>query len=291
MFSQFRRFEALPKSNLYSQVLLYSRYLSMKQESGLDRAMLVISTDIDVGSSHLGLLNRGQRDRDVNDSMSEFQVGKIEELAIPILLKTFDQFQVPITLAVRGQLTELASKTMDVMLESQVKHDIGAHGYFHKTFTELSQEEAENELALISTGMKKYDLAPRSFIFPKNRVKHLNLLVKYNYMCYRCPGDVFSNTMLIEKEGELYNFHPSAFLCQDSSLFVLKKMLNIAVRNRLPLHLWFHFWNFGMTEMSIRKFNQHFLIPFVSYASKKCDKNLLTFNTMLSASKHYFFNN
>lgn len=119
--------------------------------------------------------------------MSECEVGQIDEATLPIFLSTFNENQTPVTFAIRGQLTEVNDSILELLLKSSVKHDIEAHGYYYRQFTNLSRIEAENELDLISTGMKKFGIVP-SFVFPSNHVAHLDLLEKYGYNCYRSRG-------------------------------------------------------------------------------------------------------
>jgi hypothetical protein len=251
----------------------------------LEKGMLVISTDIDVGSQELGVINKGKRDRDVNTRLSECQVGKIEELSIPLFVEIFDELGTPITFAVRGQLTEVDSEVMKILLASKVEHDIGAHGYSHRVFTQLTAEEAENELRLISTGMNKYGVAPRTFIFPRNQIAHLKLLEKYNYFCYRGFGNVAKDCMYIEKCGRLYNIHPSIFIDQHTNLPLLKNILDISIKKKLPFHMWFHFWNFGEDAKSVLNSIKNLMLPFLYYAKEKQEKGLLTFETMLSSAQ------
>lgn len=251
----------------------------------LEKGMLIVSTDIDVGSPELGVINKGKRDRDVNIRLSECQIGKIEELSIPLFVETFDDFGIPITFAVRGQLTEVDSQVLEVLLASRVKHDIGAHGYYHRKFTKLANDEAEDELRLISAGMKEYGLIPRTFIFPANCVAHLDLLAKYKYICYRGDGNLIKDCMYITKCGQLYNVHPSIYINQHSNLLLLKKILDISIKKKLPFHIWFHFWNFGEDEKSISKIIKNLFIPFLYYAKEKQENRQLAFGTMLSAAE------
>jgi hypothetical protein len=252
----------------------------------LEKGMLIVSTDIDVGSPELGVINKGKRDRDVNTRLSECQIGKIEELSIPLFVEVFNDFGIPITLAVRGQLTEVDGQVLEVLLASRVKHDIGGHGYYHRKFTQLTHNEAEDELRKISAGMKEYGVIPRTFIFPRNCVAHLDLLEKYKYTCYRSNGGFVKDCMHIEKCGQLYNIHPSIFIDQHSNLPLLKKILDISIEKRLPFHIWFHFWNFGEDEKSISKSIKNLFVPFLYYAKEKQENGILTFETMLSATQN-----
>lgn len=260
-----------------------------KPKMSLEKSMLIFSNDIDVGSPELGIINKGLRDADINWSLSEYDVGRIEEISIPKIVEVFDNYKVPMSLAVRGQLTEVQSKVLDVLLSSKGNHDIGAHGYYHTQFTNITSEEAENELCMISDGMEKYGISPRTFIFPRNCVAHLDLLEKHGYLCYRGHGDLFEDRMLIEKRGGLFNVHPSMYITQHSSPFFLKKILDISISKKLPLHVWFHFFNIGQNEKEVSLTARKLFAPVLSYAREKQEKGLLTFETMLSAAQKMKF--
>jgi len=202
-----------------------------------------------------------------------------------LFVETFNDFEVPVTFAIRGQLTEVNNSILKILLESPVKHDIGAHGYYHREFTNLSRNEAENELNLISAGMNKFSIVPRSFVFPKNCVAHLDLLEKYGYKCYRGYGGFMNDCMYIEKKGRLYDIHPSFCIGQVKNPTFSRKILDIAIAKKLPFHIWFHLWNFGETKESIQRSINNVFFPLFKYAKKKEKSSLLTFETMLSATE------
>jgi len=172
--------------------------------------MFIISVDVDVGDKELGVINDGKNDANVSSSTSEYLVGAIEERVLPLIVDLFDDFEIPVTFAIRGQLTEVDDSILDLILHSTVKHDIGAHGYYHRQFVNLSRTEAENELKMISVGMKNFGILPRSFVFPRNSVAHLELLEKYGYECYRG----YDLRMCIEKKGQLYNITQACSLAK-----------------------------------------------------------------------------
>jgi hypothetical protein len=275
----------LSEFNFISQLGHFFTYSIRTPKMSLEKGMLIISTDIDAGSSKLGVVNKGKRDKDVNTHFSEYQIGKIEELSVPLFVETFDDFGIPITFAVRGQLTEVDGQVLEILLASRVKHDIGSHGYYHRKFTQLANNEAEDELRMISAGMKEYGLIPRTFIFPVNCVAHLDLLEKYNYACYRGHGDFVKDCMYIERFGRLYNVHPSIYIDRHTNLPLLKKLLDISIEKRLPFHAWFHFWNFGEDKKSVSKSMKNLFVPFLHYAKEKQENGILTFETMLSATE------
>jgi peptidoglycan/xylan/chitin deacetylase (PgdA/CDA1 family) len=125
-------------SELYHSVVFYLR----KSKTQFEKGMLIVSVDVDVGSKDLGILNRGQNDKNISSNFSEYLIGEIEERVLPTFINLFNNFEVPVTFGIRGQLMEVDCSFLIFLRDSPVKHDIGAHGYYHKSFTSLSRSEA-----------------------------------------------------------------------------------------------------------------------------------------------------
>ena len=266
---------------------LYFAYSVKKPKIRLENGMFIVSVDVDVGDKELGVINEGKNDSNVSSTASEYLVGKAEEEALPLFVDLFDDFEVPVTFAIRGQLTEVDDSILETILKSVVNHDIGAHGYYHNQFNNLSHNEAENELKMVSVGMKKFGIIPRSFVFPGNIVAHLDLLKKYGYICYRGGERAYDYSMHIEKKSHLYNIHPSLFLGQSISSIFPKKILNIAIAKKLPFHVWFHSWNFGKEDRYIKRNIKKIFVPLLDHAKRKEKSGMLTFETMLSAAEKF----
>lgn len=266
-------------SQLYHVVAFAAR----KRRTLLETGALIISVDVDVGDKSLGTNNKGLNDRYVNDYLSEYEVGEIEEIAVPLLIRLFDDLDIPATFAVRGQLTETDGFILNLLRNSNVKHDIGSHGYSHKTFPILSKSEAEEELRLLSKGMKKFNIEPKSFVFPKNKIAHLPLLEKYGYKCYRGSGGFRYDTLHIEKHNQLYNIHPSFFIGRSRSQFCLNKLLDIAANKKLPFHIWFHPADLGHNKLEMQKKINRVFLPLLKHAKKKERKGEISFETMYSS--------
>jgi peptidoglycan/xylan/chitin deacetylase (PgdA/CDA1 family) len=247
----------------------------------LENAMFITSIDVDVGNKELGIINRGQNDSNVSSRFSEYFIGEIEELALPLFVDLFNHFEIPVTFAIRGQLTEVCDPNLKCLLKSPMRHDIGAHGYYHREFRKLSLSEADRELRMIAVGMEKLGHVPESFVFPRNSIAHLDLLVKYGYKCYRG----FDFCLQIEQKEELYDVHPSLFVDQNTSSRLLTRMLDVCTTKKLPFHVWFHLWNFGKTNEAIQKNINKLFFPIFEYAQTKVESGVLTFETMASAAK------
>jgi len=134
---------------------------------------------------------------------------------------------------------------------------------------------------MISAGMKRFGIIPRSFVFPRNNVAHLDLLGKYGYKCYRD----YRLCTCIEKKGRLYDVHPSLFIGQSRSPKFLERFIDLCIAKKVPFHVWFHPWNFGKSKESIRRNINELLFPVLKYAQQKVKTGELTFETMLSAAE------
>ncbi len=276
----------MERLSIPSQFLHLVDFVIRRPVTQLEKGAMITSIDIDVGSSSLGDINKGKNDINVNDYLTENRLGEIEEKAVPSLIEFFKSLEIPVTFAVRGQLTELKCSILELLLESPIKHDIAAHGYYHKTFTSLSAREAKHELELVSYGMKKFGIRPRSFVFPKNKVAHLSLLEEFGYQCYRGEGGLGKDGLSVERQGRLYDIRPSFYLGVTYNPLFLRKIVEISIKNRAPFHLWFHPSDLYETgERSARRKIERVLLPIYRYAKKKEKKDELNFETMSSIIK------
>ena len=204
---------------------------------------------------------------------------------IPILLEAFNKHDFPATFALRGQLTEIESSLIPRILNSSTRHEIAAHGYSHRVFTALSESEAQRELAMIKAGMKKYHVYPKSFVYPKNQIAHLNLLEKEGYLAFRGLGSFSKDGMYVKRCGNLFDIHPGLF-SEFYESNISKKILSLAIEYKAPLHIWFHPWNLGAAEEAVKRITKG-LLPLIQCAKEKKNQGLINFDTMYSMARKY----
>jgi hypothetical protein len=94
-----------------------------------------------------------------------------------------------------------------------------------------------------------------------------------------------SDCMYIEKEGQIYNIHPSLYLDQGTRPIFLKNILDISISRKLPFHVWFHLWNFGETKEAMQKFIKKVFVPFFNYAKRKERSGAVSLETMVSVAE------
>jgi peptidoglycan/xylan/chitin deacetylase (PgdA/CDA1 family) len=280
---QAKRRRNLERLSIPSQFLHLIDFAVRHPTTLLEKGVLITSIDVDVGSRSIGEMNKGKNDINVHEYLTEERVGEIEENTVPLLIEFFDSMEIPVTFAVRGQLSEAKSTMLGLLLESPVGHDIAAHGYFHKTFTSLSALDAQRELELISFAMKKLDIDPKSFVFPRNKVAHLCLLERFGYKCYRGEGGLGKDEMWIKKQGQLYDVRPGFHLGATYDPLFINKIIDISARNKVPFHLWFHPRDIYETRgRGVRANINHVLLPIYKYAKDKEKAGELGFETMYS---------
>jgi hypothetical protein len=89
----------------------------------------------------------------------------------------------------------------------------------------------------------------------------------------------------MKKRGGLWEVHPSLLVDRYTKFAFLKRILDIAIERRLPMHLWFHMRDFGKNPGEIRRNSERVFYPFLDYANRKKGDGVLTFETMLSAAR------
>jgi len=245
--------------------------------------MLITSVDIDVGSRVVGEINQGMNDRNVHDRMSEHEIGLLEELSTPLLISMFENLEIPVTFAIRGQLLEADLSIPRRLMNSAVNFELASHGYYHRVFSALSRDEAARELILFQQASGKLGITPTSFIFPKNHVNHLDLLEKYGYRAFRGRGGLYRDDARISKVGGLYDVHASLFITRNSNPRLLGKLLDIIIRRKLPFHVWFHPKDLGNNKAEMEASIQRVYRPFFVKARDAQQVNLLQIETMKSA--------
>lgn len=142
-----------------------------------------------------------------------------ERRSVDLLLDVFDEFNITATWAVVGHLFHeryqagdaypsmdwngrypvferlyknsspllYGADIIDTLLTRGSRHEIAFHGYTHKVLSEraMSKEEARAEIVEWLRVSKRKNIVPRTVIFPRNKIGHLDLFNEYGFLCYR----------------------------------------------------------------------------------------------------------
>lgn len=117
------------------------------------------------------------------------------------------------------------------ILESKVEHDIACHSFSHIDFSKCSREVALAEIIECKKVMKDYGIKPKSFIFPKNRVGHLDILKQEGFKAFRFKVISSHIVFPVNWLPELISPTVSGFIVTDDLLGVPSSLLFQSSRN------------------------------------------------------------
>ena len=74
---------------------------------------------------------------------------------------------------------------VEKILSNRIEHEIGYHSFSHVVFSECSREVAEAEIKKGVKLAKEFGFMLKSFVFPENKIGHIDILKKYGFKIYR----------------------------------------------------------------------------------------------------------
>jgi len=118
-----------------------------------------------------------------------------ERSIVRALVAMFERHDVSATWAIVGRLLDrdparrpelwFAPEVIDTIRAAKVPQDIGSHSYAHVYFTDTPREELRRDLAHARQVHDAHGLPFTSFVFPKNRVAHTDLLAEAGVRVFR----------------------------------------------------------------------------------------------------------
>jgi peptidoglycan/xylan/chitin deacetylase (PgdA/CDA1 family) len=150
----------------------------------MSTGQVVFSLDFELGWGH-----RETRPAYVDELRAR---GSLVRERITELIELFERYDIPATWAVVGKLVEPGEDPMfhapdlfETLLDSQPDHEIGLHSYAHKFYNRLSEPDAREDLKLGIDSLAEWGIQTCSFVFPQNKINHVNLLNNMDVECYR----------------------------------------------------------------------------------------------------------
>jgi peptidoglycan/xylan/chitin deacetylase (PgdA/CDA1 family) len=186
------------------------------------------------------------------------------------------------------------------ILESKVEHEIACHSFSHVDFSKCSEKVALAEVRKCKEVMKDFGIEPKSFIFPKNKIGHLDILEQESFKVFRFKPktylkyplkELFSlvREVLFPVIGNPVTFKnlvgvPSSLLFQPPHNYdtlrlqlAVKRGINLCIKNRKIFQITMH--DYLETD--------HLLIALskvLQYAGKLRGKGRLNIETMLNVA-------
>ena len=153
---------------------------------------------------------------------------------------------------------------VEKILSNRIEHEIGYHSFSHVVFSECSREVAEAEIKEGIKLAKGFGIALKSFVFPENKIGHVDVLKKYGFKIYRgenlTHGNINQNLLIRKFNGGIdkmiapptepkwmdgiWEIPSSMFFCDPQIKFsVLPKAkigLYRAIRYKKVFHIFLH---------------------------------------------------
>lgn len=216
------------------------------------------------------------------------------EIILPMLLNILEENEIGATWAVVGKLhnnklTQLISKTSF--------QEIGSHTYSHQYFDLIKKDQAEFEIAESIKVLKKYQKI-KSFVFPKNKIKFLDLLNKHDVKIYR-DRNILTNSILqildlnfhfpltskLIKKNHLFSNKGTfyfvsgrgirKYISKDVRFKKARQGIDLAIKRKQIFHMWTHPIDFSEdTEKLLSDFEK--IIKYVSKQKRANKINVLT---------------
>lgn len=108
------------------------------------------------------------------------------------LMDLFERYDIPATWAVVGNLVKHgtddvfhAPDLFEYLLNTETAHEIGLHSFAHEPYDQLSPSVARLDLKEGIDALEAWGRRPDAFVFPENRVAHLDVLRAEDFECYR----------------------------------------------------------------------------------------------------------
>ena len=209
------------------------------------------------------------------------------------------------------------SDMVEAVLDSPVEHEIACHSFSHVDFSACDRRVAEAEVAkCISVLKERFGVRPVSFVFPHDRVGHLDVLAKHGIKVFRAPissllwpldgpESIKATVMSVVEEpmasrlraprppgrlrrvGALVRVPKTGSLYRPSVseltfiLYRLSRALSLACRRGLVLHVCAHLHELAQGPAYLRAFKL-----FMRMVKDFEEQGLLRVLTMRDANKH-----
>lgn len=228
-----------------------------------------------------------------------------ERIIIKKLLSIFKKYEIHATWAIVGKLFTTSKNNKpnknlwyapDVveMVSNTKNQEIACHSFTHPEFTKISRNDAIKEIEKCIQEAKKINIDIKSFIFPRNKIKHLDVLKRYNFLSFR-GKDSNSKELLMLRLPPVYspslsngltNIRGSMYFVSSRGIkrFIppylrtlkIKLGINNAIKQGKIFHLWLH--PVDLVDNSKMLFGE--IENICKYVSNKKNKGLIEVKTM-----------
>jgi peptidoglycan/xylan/chitin deacetylase (PgdA/CDA1 family) len=152
------------------------------------------------------------------------------------LLRLSEAYEMPLTWAICGKTAVEDRGAYESILDSDMRQEVGVHTYSHIYADETPEEEYEADIRrcidVLGTAAR-----PTSFVFPKNREGHFELLKRLGFRSYRGAKRVIGAPA---GNGALWNIRPVYYVDQKSlsAATLITRFVDACIARSAVFHPW-----------------------------------------------------
>lgn len=134
------------------------------------------------------------------------------------------------------------------ILQSKIKHEVACHSFSHADFSDenCSVDLADAEIKKCMQLAQNFGVKLESMVFPGNLAGNFKVLKENDFICYRKRTEFEIDTPFMDKNGLIaipfsINLDRDPYgWSKDFHLYMTKKYVQSAKKNKLICHFWFH---------------------------------------------------
>jgi hypothetical protein len=100
---------------------------------------------------------------------------------------------------------------IEMVDDNKINHEIAGHSFAHEKYTNMSEEEAREDIFALSNAAKSNGYNLKSFVFPSNQVNHSHILEEFDFKIFR-RGNLFAGPYTYKEGITTFIKRPNHFL-------------------------------------------------------------------------------
>ncbi len=193
------------------------------------------------------------------------------------LLDLSEKYGVPLTWAICGKTAEADPKAYESILACSAKGEIGVHTYSH-IYADVTPEAEYEEDIRHCIDVLGLPSSPVTFVFPKNREGHFDLLRRMGFKSYRGKKRVIGAPA--NREG-LWNIRPVYYVDGKSlqAEKLVERFVDACIARSAVFHLWTHPWSLAI-DGKVDRMASDVIGPLFGYLEARSKSGDISLSTM-----------
>jgi peptidoglycan/xylan/chitin deacetylase (PgdA/CDA1 family) len=175
-----------------------------------------------------------------------------------------------------------APDLVEMILKSDVGHEVGCHGFSHLGFGPYCPPDvAAAEVDACLEAARRFGIQPTTWVFPGNEEGHFDILVSNGFRVVRAfPEPDAQISLPVRRNGGMWGVHDSSGVDLEGEgwdfaqrLRRLKRFVDKAAETKLAAHFWFH------PSLPPDQMNE-ILFPLFAYCARRREEGAIEMVTM-----------